>query len=456
MSKTKIVIVGASHGGHESAIELLDKYRDVDVTIYEAGDFVSFMSCGMELFLEDKVTAQEDVRNFKPEDITSKGGHVFNNHEVTAINADKKEVSVKDVKSGQTEQVAYDKLVLSSGVTPTVLPVPGHDLDGIYAMRGYDWASKIKAATTDDSIKNVAVIGAGYIGIEAAEVFTKAGKHVTLMDMIDRLLGNYLNENLTDVVTKELTSKGVELALSQSIKSFEGDKSVTGVKTADKTYPADLVICAAGVKPNTAWLSGTVNLTDRGFIDVNPYLQTNLPDVYAIGDAILPLSIPAGKPMPIALATTARREAQYVVDHIFEDTPAFPFKGVVGASALSVFDYHFATAGLNTTTAAKVDVPVATSAYKDTLRPAYVPESAGNTDVYTSLTFDPLTHQILGGAVLSKYDITAQGNVIALAVAHKLTLEDLATADFFFQPGFDRQWSLLNLAAQHALGRARF
>lgn len=300
MSKTKIVIVGASHGGHESAIELLDKYRDVDVTIYEAGDFVSFMSCGMELFLEDKVTAQEDVRNFKPEDITSKGGHVFNNHEVTAINADKKEVSVKDVKSGQTEQVAYDKLVLSSGVTPTVLPVPGHDLDGIYAMRGYDWASKIKAATTDDSIKNVAVIGAGYIGIEAAEVFTKAGKHVTLMDMIDRLLGNYLNENLTDVVTKELTSKGVELALSQSIKSFEGDKSVTGVKTADKTYPADLVICAAGVKPNTAWLSGTVNLTDRGFIDVNPYLQTNLPDVYAIGDAILPLSIPAGKPMPIA------------------------------------------------------------------------------------------------------------------------------------------------------------
>ncbi|MYV17488.1 FAD-dependent oxidoreductase [Furfurilactobacillus milii] len=456
MSKTKIVIVGASHGGHESAIELLDKYRDVDVTIYEAGDFVSFMSCGMELFLEDKVTAQEDVRNFKPEDITSKGGHVFNNHEVTAINADKKEVSVKDVKSGQTEQVTYDKLILSSGVTPTVLPVPGHDLDGIYAMRGYDWASKIKAATTDDSIKNVAVIGAGYIGIEAAEVFTNAGKHVTLMDMIDRPLGNYLNENLTDVVTKELTSKGVELALSQSIKSFEGDKSVTGVKTADKTYPADLVICAAGVKPNTAWLSGTVNLTDRGFIDVNPYLQTNLPDVYAMGDAILPLSIPAGKPMPIALATTARREAQYVVDHIFEDTPAVPFKGVVGASALSVFDYHFAAAGLNTTTAAKVDVPVATSAYKDTLRLAYVPESAGNTDVYTSLTFDPLTHQILGGAVLSKYDITAQGNVIALAVAHKLTLEDLATADFFFQPGFDRQWSLLNLAAQHALGRARF
>lgn len=456
MEKTKVVIVGASHGGHESAIEILDKYENVDVTIFEAGDFVSFMSCGMQLFLEDQVTAQDDVRNFRPEAITEKGGHVLNNHEVTAINADKKEVSVKDVISGETTQVAYDKLILSSGVTPTTLPVPGHELKNVYLMRGYDWASKIKAALTNDQIQNVAVIGAGYIGIEAAEVFAKAGKHVTLLDMIDRPLGNYLNQELTDLIAPELTGHGIELAMGAAIQKFEGTDTVTGVTTKSTTYPADLVICAAGVRPNTGWLQDTVNLTDRGFIDVDEYLQTNLPDVYAIGDAILPLSIPAGQKMPIALATTARREAQYVVDHLFETTPAVPFKGVVGASALSVFDYHFAAAGLNTFTADKAKISVSTSYYQDSLRPNYVPERAGNTDVYVSLTFDPLTHQLLGGAVLSKYDITAQGNVIALAVAHKLTVEDLATADFFFQPGFDRQWSVLNLAAQHALGRARF
>ncbi|GKT04589.1 FAD-dependent oxidoreductase [Furfurilactobacillus sp. WILCCON 0119] len=456
MEKTKVVIVGASHGGHESAIELLDKYRDVDVTIYEAGDFVSFMSCGMELFLEDQVTGQDDVRNFRPEEIENKGGHVFNNHEVTAINADDKTVAVKNVVSGETETVAYDKLILSSGVTPTVLPVPGHDLSNIYLMRGYDWASKIKAALSDDAIKNVAVIGAGYIGIEATEVFAKAGKHVTLLDIIDRPLGNYLNEALTDVVTDKLTAEGITLAMGAHIDAFEGTNSVTAVKTSTASYPADLVICAAGVKPNTGWLAGTVNLTDRGFIDVDEYFKTNLPDVYAIGDAVLPLSIPAGKPMPIALATTARREAQYLVNHLFETTPAVPFKGVVGASALSVFDLHFAAAGLNTFTAGRAGITVATSDYEDTLRPTYVPERAGNTTVHVSLTFDPMTHQLLGGAVLSDYDITAQGNVLALAVAQKLTLEDLESADFFFQPGFDRQWSLLNLAAQHALGRARF
>lgn len=110
MDKRKVIIVGASHGGHESAIELLDKYDDVDVTIYEAGDFISFMSCGMQLYLESKVTAKDEVRNFAPEDVEAKGGHVYANHEVTAIHPDDKTVTVKDVVSGKESQVEYDKL----------------------------------------------------------------------------------------------------------------------------------------------------------------------------------------------------------------------------------------------------------------------------------------------------------------------------------------------------------
>ena len=160
--------------------------------------------------------------------------------------------------------------------------------------------------------------------------------------------------------------------------------------------------------------------------------------------------------MPIALATVARREARYVVQHLFEKVPNKPFGGVVGSSALSVFDYHFAASGLNSFTASKAGIAIRSSYYEDTLRPKYVPEKFGNTKVSIQLFFDPVTHQILGGAVLSTYDITAQGNVLALAIQQKLTIEDLAEADFFFQPGFDRQWSMLNLAAQQALGEEPF
>jgi len=226
--------------------------------------------------------------------------------------------------------------------------------------------------------------------------------------------------------------------------------------SADVFFVVELVIQAAGVVANTEWLKGVVDLDEHGWIVTDEYLRTNLPDVYAVGDATLAYSIPAKTKLPIALATVARREARYVVAHLFEDIPSEPFSGVVGSSALSVFDYHFATSGLNSFTAKKAGVTLSSAYYEDTLRPKYVPAKNGNPKVFVQLFFDKLTHQILGGAVLSTYDVTAQGNVLALAIQQKMTLEDLAKADFFFQPGFDRQWSLLNLAAQQALGEEAF
>ena len=457
MEKTKVIIVGASHGGHQSILELLSRYgEDVDITLFEAGDYVSFMSCGMELYLEDQVTDVNDVRNFRPENFPQSNVHILNNHQVTAINADKKTVSVVRSSDDQTKDYAYDKLILSSGVTPNSLPVPGTDLENVYLMRGYDWATKIKAKLTDPNVKKVAVIGAGYIGIEAAEAFCKAGKEVTLLDVIDRPLGTYLDKEMTDILEDHLKEKGINVVTGAKINAFTGEGQVAAIQTEQAEIATDLVIQAAGVKANTEWLKGVVDLDERGWIITDEYLQTNLPDVYAVGDAPLAYSVPARTKMPIALATVARREARYVVQHLFEKVSNKPFGGVVGSSALSVFDYHFAASGLNSFTASKAGVAIRSSYYEDTLRPKYVPEKFGNPKVSVQLFFDPMTHQILGGAVLSTYDVTAQGNVLALAIQQKLTIEDLAEADFFFQPGFDRQWSVLNLAAQQALGEEPF
>lgn len=455
MSKEKVIIVGASHGGHESAIRILDQYENVDVTVYEAGDFVSFMSCGMELFLEDKTIGQDHVRNFAPSELEARGGKVLNNHLVTAINDKNKTINVKNLKQGTEEEVAYDKLILSTGVHSIMLDVEGKDLENIYLMHGYDWATKIKAATLNEDIKNVVVIGTGYIGVEATQVFRKAGKNVALVDIINHPLGNYLNTESAKVVEQGFVDAGVDLHMNTKVEAFLGEGKVRAVKTNKGEIPADLVIVAVGVKPSTDWLAGTVELDERGYIKVDPYLRTNLKDVYAIGDAILQPSIPAGKALPIALASATRRSAQYLSKHIFEDKPTRVYKGVVGASALGIFGYNFATSGLNEFSAAKLSLEFATSFYEDRLRPSFVLEN-DNPKVYVSLTFDPKTHQILGGSIASTYDVTAHGNVLSLAIAQKLTLEDLAETDFFFQPGFDRQWNILNLAAQDALGYARF
>ena len=457
MEKSKVIIVGASHGGHQAILELLARYgQNVEITLFEAGDFISFMSCGMELYLEDQVTDVTDVRNFHPENFSQPNVHILNKHEVKAINADKKTVTVTDIQNNETKEYAYDKLILSSGVKPKSLPIPGNELENVFLMRGYDWATKIKAKLADETVKKVAVIGAGYIGVEAAEAFAKAGKEVILLDVLKRPLGTYLDKEMTDVLTAHLEKKGIKVLTEAKIEAFVGDKKVKALKTDKKQYPVELVIQATGIKANTDWLKGSVALDENGWIITNEYLQTDLPDVYAVGDATLAYSIPARTKLPLALATVARRETRYVVEHLFENTPSEPFSGVVGSSALSVFEYKFATSGLNSYTAKKAGIEFSSSYYEDTLRPKYVPKENGNPKVRVKLLFDNSTHQILGGAVLSTYDITAQGNVLALAIQQKLTLEDLAKADFFFQPGFDRQWSLLNLAAQHALGEGPF
>lgn len=323
-------------------------------------------------------------------------------------------------------------------------------------MRGYNWATKIKNKLEDPEVKKVAVIGAGYIGIEAAVAFCKSGKEVTLLDIIDRPLGTYLDKKMTDILENHLKEKGINVLTGSKISAFVGDEKVNAIKTEKEEISVDLVVQAAGVKANTEWLRGTVDVDDHGWILTNEYLQTSLSDVYAVGDATLAYSIPARAKIPLALATVARREARYVVKHLFEKVPSKPFGGVVGSSALSVFDYHFATSGLNSSTAEKLGITVDSVYYEDMIRPKYVPEQHGNTKVFVQLFFDQMTHQILGGAILSTYDITAQGNIIALAVQQKLTIEDLAEADFFFQPGFNRQWNVLNLTAQKALGEELF
>lgn len=449
MEKRKVLIIGASHGGHEAAFEVLNHYENVDVTVLEQSDYVSFMSCGMKLCLEGKTTGINDVRNFRPEQLQNKGGHIYNNTKAIAINTFEKTVTAQDTKTKQEKKFPYDKLIISSGVNPAKLNLPGTELNNILLMRGYDWARKIDEAQKDDSIHKVAVIGAGN-GIAAAEVMAKAGKDVTLIDTTNKPLENYLNDTYTEQFEKTLIKNGVNLAMNTKVEGFAGDGKVNTIKTNNGDIDTDLVIITVGISPNTDWLDGTIDLYDNGYIKTDEYLRTSVPDIYAVGDAIFPFNIPANRRVPIPSAIAARHEAQYVVEHLFETTPSRPFAGIVGAQVLEAFGLHAVTTGLSEKNAKRAGINAKEVIFTDALRPAYIPEK-DNPKVYMSIVYNIDNHQILGGSTLSSYDITGQANVLSLAIRKKLTLEDLAEADFFFSPSFDKQWNLINLTAQKAL-----
>ncbi|MGF2384530.1 FAD-dependent oxidoreductase [Lentilactobacillus otakiensis] len=446
----KVIVVGSSHGGYEAVRGILAEQPDTEIQWYEKGDFISFLSCGMQLYLEGVVKDVNSVRYATAKGMRAKGVNVFVHQEVTSVNPDAHTVTVHNLDDDSTREEKYDKLILSAGAIPASIPVSGRDLENVYAMRGRDWAIKLKAKTVDPDVQNVTVIGAGYIGIEAAEVFSKAGKHVTLIDILPRPLALYLDQEFTDILEKTLTDHNIYLATGQTVKEFAGkDGKVTTVKTDQAEYPSDLVVETAGIKPNTDWLKDTLDLTDKGLVKVDDHLQTSQPDIYAVGDSTKVPFAPTGKSLQIALATNARRQGRIAAKNVLGHDMKMP--AVSGSSALSVFDYHFASTGLKEGTSAANGVKTQSVFVTDTTQPPFVPDAAGNQQVYFKLTFNPENHQVLGAQIMSKRDVTANINAISLAIQGKMTLDDLAYADFFFQPGFDRPWNIMNVAAQKAL-----
>jgi NADH peroxidase len=445
----KVIVVGSSHGGYEAVQQILLDAPNTEIQWYEKGSFLSFLSCGMQLYLEGVVKDVNAVRYATPEGESAKGVHVFVQQEITAINAEAHTVHVLDRDSGEERDETYDKLILSPGAVPAEIPVAGRELKNIYAMRGRDWAIKLKAATVNPDITNVVVIGAGYIGIEAAEVFAKAGKHVTVIDLADRILPLYLDPEFTQPLTQTLSEHGLTIATGQSVQRFEGqDGAISKVVTDKASYDADLVIESAGVRANTAWLKDVVNIDNHGLIEVDDYQATSAPDIYAVGDATLVKFAPTDGYAHIALATNSRRQGRIAARNALGEHIAFP--AVSGSSALSVYDYKFASTGIKESTAPSYGIDSQSVLVKDSYRPPFVPDEAGNAEVLFKLTFSPSDGRILGAQIMSTQDTTANINAMSLAIQQHVTVDQLAYADFFFQPGFDRPWNIMNVAAQQA------
>jgi len=401
------------------------------------------------MYLEGVVKDVNSIRYMTAEEMEKRGVRVFTNTEITKVMPDQHEVEVLDHISGETRKESYDKLILSPGANPFILPVPGHELENIETMRGRQDTIDLKLHSVDPDIQNVVVVGGGYIGIEAAEAFAMAGKNVTVVDIITRPLGVYLDQDFTDILEKEMTDNGMHLAMEEKVVEFIGDAGkVTKVVTDKGEYPAELVVMSAGVRPNTAWLKDAVEMHPNGMIKTDEYMRTSAEDVFAVGDATLIKYNPGNTEVNIALATNARRQGRYAAKNLVEANNPFP--GVQGSSALRVFDYKFASTGLNDQMADRLKVETKSVLLDQDTLMDFIPADRKERMLF-KLVYDPATHEILGGQIMSKEDLTANINAISIAIQTKFTIEQLAYADFFFQPEFDTPWNLLNMAGLKAL-----
>lgn len=446
----KYLVVGTSHAGYAAIQTLLISDPEAQIEVFESASSPSFLSCGIQSYLEDVAPSLHSLHYADAESLKSQGVNLHLETTVTDLDTKNKTVTVE--KDGNQSEVSYDKLFLSPGGVPNEPPIDGiNDYNNVLFMRGEEWAGKIKERM--QNAKKAIVVGGGYIGIEAAEAFTKAGIDTTIMDDGDRLIKTYLDKEFTDILEKNSAEHGLKFKGNENVKALKADNNnnVTAVVTDNGEYEADTVLFAVGVNPATDWLEGKVDLGKKGIIKINERLETSEKDVYASGDATLIPYAPIHEERYIALATNSRRQGYVAARNMAGKDMKMP--RVSGTSGLSLFDYKFGQTGVHETEADSYDGNLGAKYIEVPVRPKFRQD---DTKVHLKIIYDEDSHRILGGQIMSTEDLVESINTISVAVNAGWTLEDLALVDFFFQPDFDRPWNYLNVLAQSALGNDVF
>lgn len=443
---TKVVVVGCTHAGTAAVKSILANQPDAKVTVFERNDNVSFLSCGIALYVGGVVKDPAGLFYSSPQELKALGANVQMEHDVTNINVEDQTVTAKNLKTGGVQTVSYDKLVMTTGSWPIIPPIPGIESNNILLCKNYNQANVIIEKAKD--AKKIVVVGGGYIGIELVEAFVESGKEVTLIDGLDRILNKYLDKPFTDVLEKELVDRGVTLELGENVSEFKANDQgdVTQVITPKGTFDADMVIMCVGFRPNTELLKGKVDMLPNGAIKVNDYMQTSNPDIFAAGDSTVVHYNPSHTDNYIPLATNAVRQGLLVGYNL--EKPTMKYRGTQGTSGLYLFGWKIGSTGVTMESAKLNGLDVNATFFEDNYRPEFMPTTE---NVMMELVYEKGTNRIVGGQLMSKYDITQSANTLSLAVQNNMTVEDLALSDFFFQPHFDRPWNYLNLLAQAAL-----
>lgn len=440
----RVAVVGCTHAGTAAILNTVKYHPEAEVVVYERNDNISFLSCGIALYVGGVVEDAQGLFYSSPEALADLGVETHMEHDVLSIDTDNKSLEVKDLKTGEVKKDTFDKLIVTTGSWPVTPPIKNSDLENIVLCKNYNHAKTIIEKSVD--AKNVVVVGAGYIGVELVEAFEMMGKNVTLVDAQNRILSKYLDKEFTDIAEAKMIEKGIKLSLGECVDHFNGkDGAVTSVVTTGGEYEADLVVMCIGFKPNTGLLKGQVDMLDSGAIKVDKYMQTSKKDVFAAGDSCAIIYNPTGKHAYIPLATNAVRMGTLCGMNLVE--PKGTYIGTQGTSGIKIYNHNIASTGLTVFAAEAEGMDVTSVTVEDAYRPEFMPTHENAT---LKVVYEKNSRKIKGAQLISDVDLTQSINTLSVAIQKEMTIDELAMVDFFFQPHYNKPWNLLNLAGLSA------
>lgn len=433
--KKRFVIVGGVAGGATAAARLRRLDEHAEIIMLERDAHISFANCGLPYYVGETIKERDQLILQTPEGIKAKFNidvRVFS--EVIAVDSANKTVKVRSKDQGEYE-LSYDTLLLSPGAKPIRPRLEGIDGEGIYILRNVADVDKVKAAVDVASVTSAVVIGGGFIGLETAENLRERGIGVTLVEAAPHILAPFDTE-LSVVVEKELNDHGVSLILGNGVNSFARENNQTHITLADgRVLSADIVILSIGVQPDTAFLKDSgIELGERGHILVNEQMQTSVPSIYAVGDAILVKDYIFQTDVAIPLAGPANRQARIAADHIAGR--AVRYKGTQGTSILKVFDLVAASTGNNERALNRMGMQYNKDYKVSYIHPMnHVSYYPGATQLTVKTLYD-LNGKVLGAQVVGYEGVDKLIDVLATAMKHEASIYDLKELELAYAPPF--------------------
>jgi NADH oxidase (H2O2-forming) len=426
MSSDRIVFIGAGGAGLTTAFTLARKRPDLHITLFSKDPVVAYSQCGMPFVLDKKIESFDKLVLYSPEVFKDLGLDVRTGIAVTGIDLDAKAVMTE---GGETME--YGRLVISTGSVPFVPPVPGVNLNGVHRLLTLDDGKRLAEAM--DDIESVVIIGGGPIGLETAPAFLDRFIDVTIVERMPQLMPAALDPDMTKMLEDHLKEKGAVVITGKGVDSINGRDKVESVSVGGETIKADMVLLAAGVKPNVELAKKAgIDIGPAGGIDVDEHFRVKkngkvLDDVYAAGDCIEEINAITGRKVVCAIGTVANRQAGYLANELMDK--GVPYGPVLCPAITVVGGIQIGSVGLNTRACESAGIKPVSFKAKSNTRARYYPEG-GQLDI--KLTADGT--RIVGAQVIGKEGVHGRINVLTLAMRQKMTPSELADIETCYAP----------------------
>lgn len=439
----KVVIVGGVAGGATAAARIRRLDENAEIKIFEKSGYISYANCGLPYYIGGEISDREELTLQTPESFNARFRvDVKVRHEVVAINPDRKTVTVRNLSGGEVFEEKYDKLVLSMGAKPIRPNLPGIDDERIFTVRNVEDTFRIKDYIDATKPERAVVIGGGFIGIEMAENLRRLGTEVTLVEAAPQLMAPF-DGDMAAFIHAEVCAAGVKLVLGGMVDGFESNGKSLGVRLKDgDIISCDMAVLAIGVAPDTALAKDAgFELGIKGSIVVNERMETSVPDVYAVGDAVQIKNFVTGKPALISLAGPANKQARIAADNICGKDSRY--NGAQGSSVIKVFRLTAAATGINERTAKSEGIDADKVILSPMNHAGYYP---GGKIMTMKVVFEKGTYRLLGAQIVGFDGVDKRIDVLATAIRAGMKVTDLTELDLAYAPPYSSAKDPVNMA----------